>query len=337
MNLEQVAKLSGVSRSTVSRVINNDPNVRTATRERVLQVIQEVHYHPNTTAQSLVAGRTRVLGLVIPAAIPTMFSDPYFLILAQGITAACNARDYSIMLWLSEPEYERRAIDKIVHGSMVDGVVAASTLMNDTLLQALLDNNFPFVLVGRAPWDDRISYVDVDNRASAHEAVNHLLRLGRHRVATVSGPANMIAGADRLAGYEAALQERDLAVTPELVADGRFTEAGGYAAMQQLLPQQPDAVFVASDTMALGVLRALREAGRRVPDDVAVVSFDDMPFASQTEVPLTTVRQPILRTGSVAAEILIDMMEEPSPTVHRVILPAELIIRDSCGFKVTSS
>jgi len=336
MNLEEVAKLSGVSRSTVSRVVNNDPNVRTSTREHVLAVIKKVNFHPNATAQSLVAGRTRMLGLVIPMAIPTMFNDPYFLILAQGITEACNARDHTIMLWLSEPEYERRTIDKIVHGGMVDGVVVASTLMDDSLLHALLDNNFPFVLVGRAPWDDRISYVDVDNRAGSHEAVSHLLRLGRRRIATITGPQNMIAGSDRFAGYEAALEERDLALDPNLVADGLFTELGGYDAMRRLLPYAPDAVFIASDTMALGAFRALREAGVQVPSDIAVVSYDDMPFASQTDVPLTTVRQPIRRTGSVAADILMDRIEHDDPSVRRIVLPAELIIRDSCGFKAAA-
>lgn len=333
MNLEEVAKLSGVSRSTVSRVINNDPNVREETREHVQEVIKRVNYHPNTTAQSLVAGRTKMLGLVIPMAIPTMFSDPYFLVLAQGITMTCNQRDHSVMLWLSEQAYERRTIDKIVHGSMVDGVIVASTLMHDSLLQALVDNNFPFVLVGRAPWDDRISYVDVDNRGGAREAVNHLLHLGRQYIATVTGPQNMIAGADRFQGYEEALRDRGIRLNDDLIADGGFTEVGGYEAMRRLIPYQPDAVFVASDTMALGVLRALREANLQVPNDVALVSFDDMPFASQTDVPLTTVRQPITRTGSVAAETLIDMIGHPATNPRRIVLPAELVIRDSCGFK----
>jgi LacI family transcriptional regulator len=173
--------------------------------------------------------------------------------------------------------------------------------------------------------------VDVENFNSARDAVLHLFRLGRKRVGTVAGPNNLIAGYDRLRGYSAALHARGLAVDPALVVEGDFTDDGGYAAMQKLMLAQPDAVFVASDAMALGVLRALREAGRRVPEDVAVVSFDDMPFAVRTDPPLTTVRQPTERVGATAAEMLINLIEHPSPEPRRIVLPTELVIRDSCG------
>jgi DNA-binding LacI/PurR family transcriptional regulator len=141
----------------------------------------------------------------------------------------------------------------------------------------------------------------------------------------------MIAGADRLAGYLAALKDRGLTADPNLIAEGDFSEAGGHAAMQRLLQHQFDAVFVASDTMALGALRALRESGRRVPEDVALVGYDDMPFAARTGPPLTTVRQPIYRTGALAAEALIDLIDNPEPSPRRIVLPAELVLRESCG------
>jgi LacI family transcriptional regulator len=331
MNLEQIAKLSGVSRSTVSRVINNDPNVSVVTREKVLQVVKRVNYAPNAAARSLAAGHTNVLGLVIPMGVAALFTDPYFTILIQGVSSACNLREYSVMLWLAEPEFERRMIRQIMHNGMLDGVIVSSMLMNDSLVRALADGGFPFILVGRHPTDARISYVDADNQGGAREAVTHLLRLGCTRVATITGPQNMIAGSDRLAGYRAALHDRGAAFDPALVAEGDFTEAGGYHAMQRLLSRRPDAVFAASDIMALGALRAIREAGLRVPEDVALVGFDDLPQAARTDPPLTTIRQPVHRLGGTAVDTLIDVVEHPDSAPRRIVLPTELVVRTSCG------
>ena len=331
MNLEQIAKLSGVSRSTVSRVINNDPNVSVVTREKVMQVVKRVNYTPNAAARGLAAGRTHVVGLVIPMGVAALFTDPYFPILIQGVSSACNAREYSVMLWLAEPEYERRMIRQIMYSGLVDGVIVSSMLLNDSLVQALSDGDLPFMLVGRHPTDTHASYVDADNIGGAREAVTHLLRLGRARVATITGPQNMIAGADRLAGYLAALRDRGVISDPGLIVEGDFTEAGGYRAMQQLLSRRLDAVFAASDIMAIGALRALREAGLRVPEDVAVVGFDDLPQSARTEPPLTSVRQPIYRLGATAVDSLLDLFEYPDSSPRRIVLPTELVVRASCG------
>jgi LacI family transcriptional regulator len=331
VNLEEIAELTGVSRSTVSRVINNDPNVNESTRERVWAIVRQVNFHPNAAARGLAAGRTRVLGLVIPMGVSALFTDPYFPILIQGVSSACNANDQSVMLWLAEPEYERRTIRQIMHSGLIDGAIVASMLMDDPVVQALAEGDLPFILVGRHPTNTRVSYVDTDNLDGARKMVAHLLRLGRSRVATITGPQNMIAGADRLAGYSAALHDRGLAVDLELIVEGDFTEAGGYSVMQRLLPRRPDAVFVASDIMAVGALRAIRDAGLRVPEEIALAGFDDMPFAERSEPPLTTVRQPIVRMGGTAVEMLIDLIEHPDSAPHRIILPTELVVRKSCG------
>jgi LacI family transcriptional regulator len=331
MNLEEVAKLSGVSRSTVSRVVNNDPNVSHATREKVLQIIKQVNFQPNAAARSLAAGHTRILGLVIPMGVTTLFSDPYFPQLIQGVSSACNVHDYSVMLWLAEPDYERSTIRQILHNGFIDGVIVASMLMDDPVVQALIDRQFPFVLVGRHPTNNQVNYVEVDNRNSSRDAVVHLLRLGRRRVATITGPHNMIAGVERLQGYQDAFKTRGLIPDPNLIVEGDFSEGSGYYGMQRLLSHQPDAVFVASDTMALGAMRALKEAGLQVPTDVAIVGFDDMPFAARTDPPLTTVRQPIHRTGMTVAEMLIDIIQGNAETPRRILLPTELVIRTSCG------
>jgi len=334
LTLEKVAQKAGVSRSTVSRVLNNDPHVSAKARARVLAVTQKISFQPNLAARSLAArGRSRVIGLVIPMGVAALFSDPYFPILIEGVASACNTLNHSVMLWLAEPEYERRTISQILYSGLIEGVILASMLVDDSLMQSLIRSNFPFVLVGRHPTDSRVSYVDVDNINSAREIVTYLLQQGYRRVATITGPRNMIAGADRLEGYTMALRDHGISGDPNLIVAGDFSEDSGYRAMQKLLPFKPDAIFAASDTMAQGALRALRDANARVPQDIALVGFDDMPFAARTDPPLTTVRQPVHRGGAVAAETLIDLIANPRSKPRRIILPTELIIRASTGSK----
>lgn len=327
--LEEIAKRAKVSRSTVSRVVNQDPRVNPKTRERVLAVIKKSNYHPNLAARSLAAGHTRILGLVIPMGVTALFTDPYFPILIQGASSACNAHDHSVMLWLAEPEYERRTISQVLHNGMVDGVILASMLVDDTLMQSLIESDLPFVLVGRHPTNTRVSYIDVDNIDSARQVVEHLIAQGFRRIATITGPMNMIAGADRLAGYKLALTAHHIPIDPALIALGDFSQNSGLVAMQQLLALKPEAVFVSSDAMALGALRAIRSAGLRVPADLALAGFDDMPFAETTEPPLTTMRQPIQQAGYAAAETLIDLIAHPNSDARHIILPTELIVRAS--------
>src|SRR5687768_9101071 len=277
--LEEIAKHAGVSRSTVSRVMNDHPNVDSETRAHVLAVAENLNYQPNIAARGLAAGRTHIIGLVIPTGVSTLFADPYFPLLIQGIASACNANEHSVMLWLAEPEYERTTLRRVLQGGLIEGIILASALIDDPIFEALVKRDLPFVLIGRHPGNDGVSFVDVDNRRSAREIVVHLVRLGHERIATITGPKNAIAGMDRLQGYLDALRDRRIEQDPDLIVEGDFTEDGGYGAMQQLLlrSSNPGAVFVASDAMAVGALRALREAGKRVPEDIAIAGFDDIP------------------------------------------------------------
>jgi LacI family transcriptional regulator, galactose operon repressor len=330
VNLEEIARLSGVSRSTVSRVINNHPKVNSKTRAKVYEIIQRMDYHPSAAARRLAGGRTNILGLVIPMGVPRLFTDPFFPLLIQGVSQACSAHEHSVMLWVAEAEYERRTIRQVLQNKLIDGVIIASAILDDPLLEALIEGSLPFVLVGRHPASPQVNYVDVDNYNSTREIVTYLLRLGHRRIGTISGPQNMIAGLDRLEGYRAALRQWGLPVEPELAIEGDFTEEGGYRAMQRLIPHHPQATFCASDAMAIGALRAVREASLRVPDNMSVASFDDLPFSARSEPPLTTVRQPILRLGTAAVETLMDIIVHPDSLPRNVILPTELIIRASC-------
>ncbi len=330
LTLEDIARMSGVSRSTVSRVINGDPNVNVRTRQKVQNVIQTINFQPNLAARGLAVGRTGVIGLVIPIGILAIFADPYFPLVIQGVMAACNSLGYSVMLWLAEPEYERKSISQILYNGIVDGILVSSMLVDDPLIEKLTESKRPFITIGRNPTNDQIHYVDVDNRAGAYQGVSHILRRGCRRVAIINGPHNAIAGIDRYLGYQDALRERGVQFLTELVAEGEFTDTSGYLSMKRLLSHQPDAVFAASDAMAFGAMRAVQEKGLHIPDDIAVVGFDDIPPAATSNPPLTTVRQPIQRTGGVAAETLIDLIEHPDPQPRRIVLPTELVIRESC-------
>jgi len=332
--LEEVAKLAGVSRSTVSRVVNDHPNVRPEVREQVWEVIRQVGYQPHAAARSLVTNRTHVIGMIIPEVVTTLFTDPFFPLLLRGATEACNSHQYQLMLSLFTVNTDRQGIyQRILRSGYLDGAIVASASLDDPLVPNLLRDRIPFVSVGRYP-DGRVHYVDADNINGARMAVEHLIRLGHRRIATIAGPLHAIASQDRLSGYRQALEARGIPVERELIAEGDFTEAGGTMAMQRLLPASPTAVFVASDTMAVGALKALRQAGRQVPQDIALVSFDDIPIASAIEPPLTTVRQRIEHMGSMAVEVLLSLLEsssEEEAPVQRIVLPTELVVRASCG------
>ena len=334
LTLEEIAKLAGVSRSTVSRVVNDQPNVRAPVRERVWQVIRETGYQPHAAARSLVTRRTRIVGVIIPEALTTLFTDPFFPHLLCGITQACNSGGYDLMLSLfNGPAGPEEMYRRVVGGGHLDGMVVSSTRVDDPLIDRLLDDNVPFVMVGRHP-DERVHHVEIDNVAAAQMAVDHLARLGHRRIGTITGPLNMLSGADRLEGYRRAMEAHRLPVADELIVEGDFTEGGGIAGARRLLSLPVTAIFAASDIMAVGALKVIRDRHLHVPTDVALVGFDDVPIAAAVQPALTTVRQPIEQMGSMAADLLLSLLESPpeerSPA-QKLILPAKLVVRESCG------
>ncbi len=332
LTLEDIARQAGVSRSTVSRVVNDHTNVREDVRKRVLEVIQSTGYHPNAAARTLVSQRSWMIGLVLPRSVSSFFTDPYFPRLTRGIAQACNQYNYTLGLFLvSSTEDEDKIFPRVSRTGLLDGILVQSGQVGDQLIERLVNSSVPLVIVGRPVHIDKVSYIDVDNANAACNAVSHLIRLGRKRVGTITGPMNTTVGIDRQAGYVRALTERGLMVDDSLIAEGDFTEAGAYYAMQRLMPAKPDAVFAASDTMALGTMRAVREAGLRIPEDIALVGFDDLPLAALSDPPLTTVRQPVSQFGLKAVEILIDLVENGIEPARRFIMDTELVVRDSCG------
>ncbi len=333
LTLEEIARLSGVSRSTVSRVVNNQASVKPAVRQRILQVIEETGYRPDPAARSLAGQRSGIIGLVVPRAVQFLFTDPYYPRLLQGVAQACNTYDHILSLFLFHTEDDEEKLSaRVLRNQLVDGVILSASPLDDPLIPQLVDRNIPFVMIGRPAFpDDRISFVDVDNVAGAYGATSHLIRLGYKRIATITGPPNTMVGLDRRWGYLNALRDRGYLVDETLLSEADFTEAGGYIAMQRLLLHRPDAVFIASDTMAMGALRAARSAGLSVPGDIAVVGFDDLPASAVSNPALTTVRQPIRRVGIQAVETLVDILKNGPEPSRRIIMGTELVIRGSCG------
>jgi LacI family transcriptional regulator len=332
--LEEVARLAHVSRSTVSRVINDQPNVRAETKQRVWQAIRDSGYRPHAVARSLVTNRTHIIGIVIPEAVTTVFTDPFFPLLLRGTTEVCNIHEYQLLLSLfTAPAQQEEMCQRVLRSGYLDGVIVASAVVDDPLIPSMLRDGVQLVSIGRHP-NPHVHYVDGDNVGGARMAVEHLIGLGHRRIGTITGRLGMTAAQDRLEGYRQALQTHGISVDDDLISEGDFSERSGVMGMQALLPAAPTAVFVASDSMAIGALKALREAGRQVPHDIALVGYDDIPIASLVEPGLTTVRQPIERMGSMAAELLVTMLDSPTDeetSAHRIILPTELVIRASCG------
>jgi DNA-binding LacI/PurR family transcriptional regulator len=326
--LEQVALAAGVSRATVSRVVNGSLTVAPESREAVMRAVQRLGYVPNPAARSLVTQRADSFALVVPEPATRVFSDDaFFPGIIRGVGEELEEADKQLVLMLATSARSHERVERYVQGRNVDGVMFASMHGADPLPESLVRMRVPVIASGRPLGSTGVPYVDVDHAGGVRGAVSYLLDSGRTRVATIAGPQDMVAGLERLSGYRAALRR---ARRRPLVAVGDFTRESGVAAMRDLLAEEPnlDAVFVASDLMADGALRTLRQAGRRVPDDVAVIGFDDVEIARYTEPPLTTVRQPITEIGRQLAHQVLRLAsgEDVEPAL---ILPTELIRRES--------
>jgi DNA-binding LacI/PurR family transcriptional regulator len=321
--LDAVAARAGVGRGTVSRVVNGSPQVSPEARAAVQQAIEELGYVPNRAARALVTQRTDSVALVISESGERLFGEPFFAGIVRGIHAGLLDTPMQLWLALAQSPAEREKVEHHLTNQHVDGVLLLSLHDADPLPTLLEQRGLPTVLGGRParmlqPGAQAANFVDVDNSGGARQAVEFLISRGRRRVATIAGTQDMGVGITRLAGYKQAILDHGGTVSEDLVAYGDFSEASGTAAMRRLLEINPDldAVFVASDLMASGALRALREAGRRVPEDVAVVGFEDAEIARQADPPLTTVYQPVEEMGRKMAHLLMslirrDVLEEP--------------------------
>jgi LacI family transcriptional regulator, galactose operon repressor len=334
VNLEEIARIAGVSRSTVSRVVNGDKRVSDDARARVNEIITEYGYQPHAAARSLASRRTRMLGIRIPGEVSFIFSDPHFPEMLQGVVDACNEADYGLMLMM-EPENDpisaERIYQRVIRGRHIDGVILSTSVIGDPFAGRVAADGIPAVMIGRHP---TLPTVDIDNADAARQAVAHLIDHGYRQIAHIPGPCTIAAANERKAGYEAALTEAGIPVDASLIEPGDFTELSGYLAMRQLLERpegRPDAVFGGSDTMAVGALRAITEVGLSIPDDVAVMGFDALAIHTRNYPYLSTLSQSIPNLGRTAVELLLRRISDPDSPAEHVYLSTELRLRGSCG------
>ncbi|MFI1286346.1 LacI family DNA-binding transcriptional regulator [Streptomyces sp. NPDC020858] len=337
--LEEVAARAGVGRGTVSRVINGSSKVSEHAKAAVAAAVAELGYVPNRAARALAANRTDAIALVIPEPEARFFAEPYFSEVVRGVGAALAETDVQLVLTLAGGDRERRRLSQYLSGHRVDGVLLVSVHAGDPLPELLAELGIPTVISGRRSAAETLPCVDSDNLAGAAEAVRHLLERGRRTIATITGPLDVYGAQCRLDGYRQALAAAGRLADEQLVAVGDFTEDGGRRAMRELLERRPalDAVFAASDVMAAGAVRELRAAGRRIPQDVALVGFDDSVVARHMDPPLTSVRQPIEEMGRTMAQVLLDRISGHQGSVGEpgeqgevsVVLPNRLVVRES--------
>lgn len=329
--LNAVAALAGVGRGTVSRVINGSPKVSDHARAAVERAIDELGYVPNPAARSLATRRTDSVAVVVPEGEDRLFSEPYFSGIIRGVSAQLASAQMQLLLVLTPDEKEYARLATYLSAHRVDGVLILAVHSGDTLPDRLHELSVPTVLAGRRGQGEALGHVRADNNGGARIAVEHLLATGRRTVATITGPLDMDAAQARLDGYREALAGVGITVDEDLIAYGDFREEGGRAAMRELLRRRPglDAVFAASDVMASGAVLELRASGRRVPDDVAVVGFDDSIVARHIDPPLTSVRQPLEEMGRTMASILLDEIAHRGDGHRQVVLPTRLVVRES--------
>ncbi|MCD9904067.1 LacI family transcriptional regulator [Streptomyces sp. MT29] len=330
--LEEVAARAGVGRGTASRVINGSPRVSEATREAVEAAVAELGYVPNRAARALAGNRTDAIALVVPEPETRFFAEPYFSAIVRGVGAALADTDMQLLLTLAGNDRERRRLAQYLTAHRVDGVLLVAVHADDPLPELLEQLGMPCVISGARHANEPLASVDSDNFDGARAAVEHLITRGRRSVATITARLEVYGAQRRLDGYRAALAAAGLPPDERLIAPADFTEEGGARAMRELLARRPhlDAVFAASDVMAAGARQVLREADRRIPEDVALIGFDDSVVARHMHPALTSVRQPIEEMGRRMAQLLLEEIAgrvgEERPTV---VLPTELVVRDS--------
>jgi LacI family transcriptional regulator len=330
-----VADLAGVSRTTVSFVLNqvNGVKISDETRQKVLAAAKELNYHPDSTARRMVSGDTHVIGFVLRQNPDQAYSDHFLPQVLNGVSRSSSSHGYRILFEPILPENHSGAYTQLIHERHVDGIILSGPRYDDTELVTLAAEGAHIVLIGQLP-DSDLPFIDVDNLGGARTATKHLIDLGHRSIGFIANaPQIYTASADRFAGYQAALQDAGISFRQDLVCFGNFTVQSGYDRMTELLNRKPapSAFFVASDTVALGAIQAVHERGLRIPADVAIVGFDDIPLAAYIDPPLTTVRLPAYGLGWGAADLLIRLISNEEIKNSGVLLETELVVRDSCG------
>lgn len=328
ITIVDVANEAGVSFATVSRVLNNSAHVKPETRARVLSAMERLGFVANRQARSLAGGKTNCIGLLVPD-----LGTGYIGEIIRGIDAELTLRGIDLILYTTHRTASKEAnyVANLATG-MVDGLLLVLPRNPADYVGTLTRRNFPFVLIDHQGTGQDCPAVGATNWQGAYEATEYLIKLGHRRIGFITGSMDLGCAQDRLAGYRAALRTYHIPEDPKLIYEGTFFQPDGYAGASAFLdlPDPPTAIFASNDVMAMGAMDAIRNRGLRIPDDISVLGFDDIPQASLVRPALTTVQQPLEKMGRLAAQMLLDLLENPAQKVERIELPTKLIIRESC-------
>lgn len=334
ITIKDVAKVAKVTPSTVSRVIADHPRISPKTKQRVRKVMEDLGYQPNFKARSLATRSTQTIGLVMPNSTDKVFQNPFFPEVIRGISKVAHSTEYAIHFSTGETEEEiYEGVVRMVETGRVDGVILLYSRINDRVMNFLKDKKIPYTMIGK-PYDhmDQISHVDNDNFSATKEATQYLLHLGHKKIGFVGGSNNLMVTLDRQKGYETALQDAGITICPDYLIHKEFLIEGGQEAISELLSlkEPPTALVVADDLMAFGIINTLREMGILVPDDMSIVSFNNLLLSEISHPPLTSVDINIFSLGLQSAKSLIDMIQNPDEPAKRIIIPYKMIERNSC-------
>ncbi|MGM9988268.1 MAG: LacI family DNA-binding transcriptional regulator [Bacillaceae bacterium] len=334
VTIKDVAKKADVAPSTVSRVIADSPRISEKTKKKVRKVMDELGYHPNLIARSLANRSTKAIGIIMPSSASKAFQNPFFPEVIRGISSCAHTKEYSLYMSTGESEEEiLEGVKKMVQGQRVDGIILLYSRLNDPVVSYLLELEFPFVLVGKPYKDnDKYTYVDNDNYGAAREVTNYLLSLGHKRIGFIGGNKRLLVTEDRFLGYQDALKLSDVPFCSDYVKFMDFNiESGRKAVFEMMsLEVKPTAIVVTDDILALGVLSYLDEIGINVPNDVSIISFNNLFLSEMSTPPLTTVDVNTYTLGSEATHSLIELIEKQRMTPKSIVVPYKLIHRGTC-------
>ena len=327
VTIKDIAKEADVSVTTVSRVLNNKPDVGDDTRSKILKIIDEMNYNPNSVARGLVMQKTHTIGLIIPD-----ISNPFFPEVAKAIEDKAQKLGYSVIFFNTDNhlEREKKAVE-LFKSKQVDGLIVSLSLGNEEILKELKASNYPVVQIDRSVLNNSYPLVSIDNKNSAYQIVEYMLKKGYRKIAHISGDLNTTTARERLEGYKKAISDYGIEINEDYIIEGDYTQHSGFEAVKKLLKlkDSPTAVFAANDLSAAGVYKALFAADLKIPEDMAVAGHDDIGIASLLRPELTTMRQPKYSLGERAVSVLLKMINNSGTECEDQILKTNLIIRES--------
>ncbi|MFC3883475.1 LacI family DNA-binding transcriptional regulator [Bacillus songklensis] len=334
VTIKDVAKLANVAPSTVSRVIANSPRISERTKKRVREAMEYLGYHPNFNARSLANKNTQAIGLVMPSSADKAFQNPFFPEVIRGISTKAHEKNFAIYMSTGQTEQEiYDGVVAMIHGRRVDGILLLYSRVGDRIISLLQEKKFPFSVIGKpSKGAEQITHVDNDNFKAGMEATDYLIQLGHERIAFVGGSLDLVVTIDRMLGYKKALGDADILYRDDYIVQEEFLKEGGREAIMGLMSLQtpPTALIVTDDLMSFGIMGSIDEMGLSVPEDISIVSFNNLMLGEFAKPPLTSIDIDIFKLGYQAAGCLLDQIENSDQEAKRVIVPHKLIKRQTC-------